>query len=60
LEEIDYENTKDGVIACKDGFTATTVRGEDFLSLNVPLNASVRILEVDESLLCETKPLDST
>jgi 2-polyprenyl-6-hydroxyphenyl methylase/3-demethylubiquinone-9 3-methyltransferase len=61
LGEIDYENTKDGVIVCKDGFTATTVRGEDFLSLTTPLNASVRIVEVDESsLFCEIKPLDST
>lgn len=61
LGEIDYENTKDGVIVCKDGFTATTVRGEDFLSLTARLNASVRIVEVDESsLFCEIKPLDST
>jgi 2-polyprenyl-6-hydroxyphenyl methylase/3-demethylubiquinone-9 3-methyltransferase len=28
LGEIDYEKTKDGVIVCKDGFTATTVSPE--------------------------------
>jgi ubiquinone/menaquinone biosynthesis C-methylase UbiE len=54
LGEIDYEKTKSGVITCKDGFTATTVRREDFLALTADLNVDVRIVEVDESsLFCE-------
>ena len=57
LGEIDYDKTKDGVIACKDGFTATTVSSEDFHNLTADLNASVRILEVDESsVFCEIRP----
>jgi 2-polyprenyl-6-hydroxyphenyl methylase/3-demethylubiquinone-9 3-methyltransferase len=51
LGEIDYEKTKDGVIVCKDGFKATTVRCEDFLALTAHINADVRIVEVDESSL---------
>jgi len=55
--EIDYERTKEGVIVCKDGFTATTVRPEDFLRLTRDLNSQVRIVEVDESsLFCEVMP----
>jgi 2-polyprenyl-6-hydroxyphenyl methylase/3-demethylubiquinone-9 3-methyltransferase len=52
--EIDYERTKDGVIVCKDGFTATTISGDDFLALTTQLDADVRVVEVDESsLFCE-------
>jgi len=52
--EIDYEKTEDGVIVCKDGFTATTVRGKDFLQLTANLNVDVRIVDVDESsVFCE-------
>ena len=52
--EIDYEKSGDGVIVCKDGFTATTVRPRQFLSLTAGLNADTRIVEVDEtSLFCE-------
>jgi 2-polyprenyl-6-hydroxyphenyl methylase/3-demethylubiquinone-9 3-methyltransferase len=47
--EIDYSKTKDGVIVCKDGFTATTVRPSDFQLLTGNLNADLRIVEVDES-----------
>ena len=54
LGEIDYEETRDGVIVCKDGFTATTVGAGRFSSLTADLNADVRIIEVDESsLFCE-------
>jgi 2-polyprenyl-6-hydroxyphenyl methylase/3-demethylubiquinone-9 3-methyltransferase len=54
IGEIDYAKTKDGVIVCKDGFTATTVRSKDFLALTTHLNVDVRIVEVDESsLFCE-------
>jgi SAM-dependent methyltransferase len=56
IGEIDYAKTKDGVIVCKDGFTATTVRSEDFIALTTHLNVDVRIVEVDESsLFCEIK-----
>ena len=52
--EIDYEKTTDGVIICRDGFTATTVSSDDFLALTAQLDAEVRIVEVDESsLFCE-------
>jgi ubiquinone/menaquinone biosynthesis C-methylase UbiE len=54
LGAIDYYKTKNGVIVCKDGFTATTVRGEDFLALTAHLSVDVQIVEVDESsLFCE-------
>ncbi|MFH1011055.1 MAG: class I SAM-dependent methyltransferase [bacterium] len=57
LGEIDYERTRDGVIVCKDGFTATTVRPDESLSLTADLSAAVRIIEVDESsLVCEIVP----
>jgi 2-polyprenyl-6-hydroxyphenyl methylase/3-demethylubiquinone-9 3-methyltransferase len=57
LGEIDYAKTRDGVIVCKDGFTATTVRPDEFLSLTADVNAEVRITEVDESsLFCEIVP----
>ena len=32
LGEIDFEKTRNGMIVCKDGFTATTVRPDQFLS----------------------------
>ena len=52
--EIDYEKTRDGVIVCKDGFTATTVSRDHFLALTTQLHADVRIVEVNESsLFCE-------
>ncbi len=54
LGEIDYERTGDGVIVCKDGFTATTVRPDDFLALAGELNMEAKIEEVDESsIFCE-------
>ncbi|MBM3324521.1 MAG: class I SAM-dependent methyltransferase [Calditrichaeota bacterium] len=57
LGEIDYDKTRDGIIVCKDGFTATTVRPDEFLSLTSDLNAKTRLIEVDESsLFCEMIP----
>jgi SAM-dependent methyltransferase len=54
LGEIDHEKTRDGVIVCKDRFTATTVGPEQFRSLVGGIDADVRIVEVDESsLFCE-------
>ena len=57
LGEIDHEKTRDGVIVCKDGFTATTVRPDEFASLTAGLDAETRVVEVDESsLFCEIMP----
>ncbi len=54
LGEIDYERTGDGVIVCKDGFTATTVGPDEFRALTAGLNAEVNVTEVDgSSIFCE-------
>ncbi len=54
LGEIDPEKTGNGVIVCRDGFTATTVGREEFLSLVERINVDTQIMEVDESsLFCE-------
>jgi 2-polyprenyl-6-hydroxyphenyl methylase/3-demethylubiquinone-9 3-methyltransferase len=60
LGEIDYERTRNGVITCRDGFTATTVDAGNFRELTANLNADVRIVEIDESsLFCEIAPIRS-
>ncbi len=60
LGEMDPERTGDGVIVCKDGFTGTTVRPEQFLSLTAGLNVDVQLVEIDESsLFCEIVPSQS-
>lgn len=51
LGEIDHEKTRNGVIICKDGFTATTVRPHQFISLTEEFNVDTQIVEVDESSL---------
>jgi SAM-dependent methyltransferase len=51
LGEIDFEKTGDGLIVCKDGFTATTVGSDEFRQLTKGLKADIRIIEVDESSL---------
>lgn len=54
LGEIDPEKTRNGVIVCKDGFTATTVRPGQFQLLTQQFDVDTRITEVDESsLFCE-------
>ncbi len=54
LGEIDLEKTRNGVIVCKDGFTATTVRPDQFRSLVKQLDLDAHIVEVDRSsLFCE-------
>ncbi len=56
LGEIDYTQTGDGVIVCKDGFRATTVNPVQFEDLTSGLNARTEIVEVDESsLFCVIK-----
>jgi SAM-dependent methyltransferase len=57
LGEIDDEKTGNGMIVCKDGFTATTVRPNEFLSLVAEFDVDARVVEVDESsLFCEITP----
>jgi SAM-dependent methyltransferase len=54
LGEIDYEKTGNGVIVCKDGFTARTVSPEEFGRLTGSLGGGVRVSEVDDSsVFCE-------
>ncbi|KPK68433.1 hypothetical protein AMJ87_11925 [candidate division WOR_3 bacterium SM23_60] len=57
LGEIDIEKTGNGIVVCKDGFTATTVTPSQFRSLVAGLSVDVNILEVDDSsLFCEITP----
>jgi len=51
LGELDEEQTKDGVIACKDGFRAVTFTENDFVKLGEASNCRYEIQEVDESSL---------
>lgn len=54
LGEVDWDATRAGVIVCKDGFRATTVSPDEFLSLALALNVRAHIVEVDRSsLFCE-------
>mmetsp|Transcript_40446 Transcript_40446/g.56180 ORF Transcript_40446/g.56180 Transcript_40446/m.56180 type:complete len:255 (+) Transcript_40446:54-818(+) len=55
LGEIDKEKTKNGLIVCKDGFTATTVGPDQFLSLCQGIEGiDVKTLTVDDSsVFCE-------
>ena len=56
IGEIDYEKTINGIISCKDGFTATTIGPEEFFKLTCNLNIEPKIVEVDNSsLFCEIK-----
>lgn len=58
---IDREKTRDGVIVCKDGFTATTVGADQFRALTASIaGISVNIEEVDDSsVFCEIIPRKS-
>jgi len=51
LGEIDYEQTRDGVIVCKDGFCAATVSADELRELAADLKATPSIEEVDGSSL---------
>jgi 2-polyprenyl-6-hydroxyphenyl methylase/3-demethylubiquinone-9 3-methyltransferase len=56
LGEIDYAQTKDGIIVCKDGFKAITYSGNEFLELALKFNVDANIYEVDDSIVfCEIK-----
>ncbi len=57
LGDIDFEKTCNGIIVCKDGFTATTVTPSQFRSMISGLNVDAKIVEVDDSsLFCEIIP----
>jgi 2-polyprenyl-6-hydroxyphenyl methylase/3-demethylubiquinone-9 3-methyltransferase len=57
LGEIDEEATGDGVIVCKDGFRAETVRPDQFERIAVPIGFPFEIIEVDaSSLFCVISP----
>lgn len=59
LGEIDWQRTKSGFIACKDGFTATTISPDEFRSLAAGLPADLTLTEVDKSsLFCMLKKSD--
>jgi 2-polyprenyl-6-hydroxyphenyl methylase/3-demethylubiquinone-9 3-methyltransferase len=52
--EIDPEQTRDGVIACRDGFRSGTMRPEAFEALCARLGLPAALQEVDgSSLFCE-------
>ena len=56
LGEIDWDETHDGAIVCKDGFRATTFRQEDFRRLTDLLGLDASIVEVDaSSVFCQIK-----
>lgn len=51
LGEIDYEQTRDGVIVCKDGFRATAVSPAELRELAAGFRATPSVEEVDGSSL---------
>lgn len=54
IGEIDTTLTKNGIIACKDGFRAITFSGKDFLELASGFDVHAEIHEVDNSsIFCE-------
>ena len=56
LGEIDHDQTRDGVIVCKDGFRADTISPDEFRTLSSDLDVEATIEEVDgSSLFCEVR-----
>lgn len=51
LGELDHEQTKDGVIVCKDGFRATTQTERDFRAIGERSGLPYELAEVDGSSL---------
>ena len=49
LGKLDYENTKDGVIVCVDGFRATTQTPEELDAIGKMIGLPYEVTEVDES-----------
>ena len=49
LGEIDRARTRDGEIVCHDGFTAGTVREEEFRELVAQLDVELESVEIDDS-----------
>ena len=57
IGEIDEHRSGNGTIICKDGFEATTVSPDGFLSLSSSLGLDAGIFEVDDSsIFCEIIP----
>jgi len=56
IGEIDNDATGDGIIVCKDGFRADTVRADEFIALTSGLMTEPIITEVDKSsIFCEIR-----
>ena len=54
IGEIDYKQTKNGTIVCKDGLELTAFSRDDFLKLTATFNVKTTIHEVDNSsIFCE-------
>jgi len=54
LGEIDYTQTKDGTIACKDGFISTSFGPQEFAAFTEEIGVNANIVEIDESsIFCE-------
>jgi len=51
LGKIDYEKTKDGIIVCEDGFSATTINESEFHNLMDGLDVEYNLVEIDKSSL---------
>ncbi|MFH0980662.1 MAG: class I SAM-dependent methyltransferase [Planctomycetota bacterium] len=57
IGKIDWAQTHDGVIVCKDGFKATTVEPGEFLALASRLGVPANVEQVDgSSVFCELRP----
>jgi len=51
LGEIDWQNTKNGLLACKDGFKSAAFSSPELIEFTNRLNCTAHIIEVDESSL---------